>query len=87
MTPETIATFVEKAISGMREDIQAVGPGEDPRDAATRIVLLQDEHDSLLDDDSSDEWEDLDPTPDDRRALMDGCINAVEIAIARGRVT
>ena len=87
MTPETIATFVEKAISGMRGDIQAVGQGEDPRDAATRIVLLQDEHDSLLDDDSSDEWEDLDPTPDDRRALMDGCINAVEIAIARGRVT
>ena len=87
MTPETIATFVEKATSGMREDIQAVGPGEDPRDAATRIVLLCDEHDSLLDDDSSDEWEDLDPTPDDRRALMDGCIDAIEIAVARGRVT
>ena len=87
MTPETIATFVEKAISGMREDIQAVGPGEDPRDAATRIVLSWDDQDSLLDDDSSDEWEDLDPTPDDRRALMDGCIDAIEIAIARGRVT
>lgn len=87
MTPETIATFVEKAISGMREDIQAVGPGEDPRDAATRIVLSWDDQDSLLDDDSSDEWEDLGPTPDDRRALMDGCIDAIEIAIARGRVT
>jgi hypothetical protein len=49
MTPEMIVTFVEKANSGMRED--------------------------------------LGPTPDDRRALMDGCIDAIEIAIALGRVT